>query len=140
MANLSQTAANVTIGSLGARSEPATGGEAITQGMPCYLSPTDGNWFQSDANIVAASTATHGIATTPCSGAGQPFNVMRLTGQDVNLGATLVRGETYVVSATKGAICPISDLVANDYVIYLGYARTTSLLRTMFAPTGVQKA
>ena len=140
MANLTQTAANVAIASISARTEPVNAGEAITQGMPVYLSAVDGRWYQSDANFDAASTSQHGIAMSPASGVDAPFSVMRLTGQDINLGATLVRGKTYVVSATKGAICPIEDLVTNDYLIYLGYARTTSLLRTMFASTGVPLA
>jgi hypothetical protein len=68
------------------------------------------------------------------------FSVSKSNGQDVNLGATLAVGQIYVVSATKGAIAPYADLVTNDYVIILGVATTTSLLRQLFSPTGVQKA
>jgi hypothetical protein len=107
--------------------------------MPVYLLSTDGKWYQSDANVAAAATSTHGIAMSPAATNGY-FSVSKSNGQDVNLGATLAVGQIYVVSATKGAIAPYADLVTNDYVIILGVATTTSLLRQLFSPTGVQKA
>ena len=139
MANLSITAANVALGGSSTRTETVQAGESITQGMPVYLSSTDGKWYQSDANVVAAATATHGIAMSPAATNGY-FAVSRTNGQDVNLGATLEVGQIYVVSATKGAIAPYGDLIASDYVIILGVAKTTAVLQQLFSPTGVQKA
>jgi hypothetical protein len=46
----------------------------------------------------------------------------------INLGATLVVGEVYVVSATLGAIAPIGDLVSTNFVTPLGTAISTSVL------------
>jgi hypothetical protein len=138
MANLSQTAANVALGGQTTKTETVQAGESVTQGMPVYLA-NNGKWFQSDANVVAAATATTGIAVSPASTDGF-FSVVRTAGQDVNIGATLTVGELYVVSATKGAIAPIGDLIAADYVVILGIARTTVLLRTIFNATGVAKA
>ena len=137
MANLTQTAANVTaIGDV-ARIDMVVGGESVTQGMPVYLAST-GKWLQHDANTAAAASAQQGIAMTPCSGDGVRFGVMRTKGARVNLGATLVKGTVYVVSATKGAICPQADLTTGDYIQLLGIAESTSILKTLFDPTGIQ--
>jgi hypothetical protein len=107
--------------------------------MPVYLLSTDGKWYQSDANVAAASSATHGIAMSPASTDGY-FSVNRGSGQDVNLGATLAVGQIYVVSATKGAIAPYADLTTSDYVIILGVASSTTILKTSYNATGIQKA
>ena len=62
------------------------------------------------------------------------------TSGKINVGATLTVGETYVLGDTAGAIYPIGDLGSGDYVTYLGYATTTSLLQLMITATGVAKA
>jgi 5'-nucleotidase len=46
----------------------------------------------------------------------------------INHGATLIEGQTYVVSATAGSIAPISDLTTGDFPIILGVASTAALL------------
>ena len=136
MANLSQTAASVTvIGEVGTI-DRVTGGEAITQGMPVYLAST-GKWLQHDANTAAAATAQQGIAMQPCSGDGVRFGICRTKGARINLGATLVKGTVYVVSATKGAICPQADLTTGDYIQILGIAESTSIMKSLFEPTGI---
>jgi hypothetical protein len=136
MANLTQTPANVGVGDLRSKIRPVTGGEAITQGMPVRESA--GKWYQCDANVQAESQAT-AFAQTACSGDGASFIISEGPGCRVNLGATLVVGETYVVSRTKGAICPIGDLVAGDYPCILGVAVTTSFIVSSFFYSGAMK-
>jgi hypothetical protein len=136
MANITQTPANVTvIGEVGTI-DRVTGGESITQGMPVYLAST-GRWLQHDANTAAAASSQQGIAMQPCSGDGVKFGICKTKGATINLGATLVKGTVYVVSATKGAICPQADLTTGDYVQILGIADTTSTIKSLFEPTGI---
>jgi len=136
MANLTQTAANVGVGDLRSRIRPVTAGEAITQGMPVYESA--GKWYQCDANVQAASQAT-AIAQSAASGDGASFIISEGAGCRINLGATLTVGETYVVSATKGAVCPIGDLTTGDYPCHLGVAVTTAFIVTSFFYSGAVK-
>lgn len=135
MSNLTQTAANVALGS-SARTETAQAGSAITQGQPVYQLTTDGKWYPSDANVAAAQTGSTAIALTPASTNGY-FVLVRQQRALINLGATLVKGTTYVVSATAGAICPQADLIAGDGIIVLGVASTTALLDLQITATGI---
>lgn len=139
MANLSQTAANVALGSQSTRTRIVQAGEAITQGMPVYVSTANNKAYQSDADASATAAACDGIALTPAASDG--FFVMALPGSDskVNLGATLVVGETYTVSRTKGAICPIGDLTTGDFPTHLGIASTAALLDFSVFSGGVAK-
>jgi hypothetical protein len=136
MADLSQTAANVKPGeNITPRMRQA--GEAITQGMPYYVSTTDSKAYQTDANDGAAKAEVRGIALTGAALDG--YFVAQESGL-INLGATLAVGTVYVVSATKGAICPIADITSGQYVSPLGVATTTSLLNLKPDPSGVTKA
>ena len=136
MANLTQTPANVGVGDQRSRLDPVIAGETITQGMPVYESA--GKWYQADANVLAASQAT-AIAMSAAAADNDPLIVAKGAGCLVNLGATLTVGETYVVSRTKGAICPIGDLVSGDYPCIIGTAQTTKYLQTIYAYSGAVK-
>jgi hypothetical protein len=61
-------------------------------------------------------------------------------GTEINLGATLAVGETYVVSAALGAIAPVADLVSTNFVTVLGVANTTTTLIFNPQPSGIAKA
>ena len=136
MADLSQTAANVTA-STGASIGEVIYGESVTQGMPLYKNTTDGKWYQCDANDTAAKAVCGAIAATPgvTDGAGYVY----LPGTLVNLGATLTLGVTYILSATKGAICPTTDLASASYLTVLGVPITTALMKFQPIVSGVQK-
>jgi len=137
MAALSQTPANVGIGSLNVRTRPVQAGEAITQGMPVYLN-TDSKYYKADANLSSAAANAVGIAMTPAATDGS-FVMQEGAGVLVNLGATLTVGETYCVGATAGQIVPIGDLSSGHYPCILGTATTTALIQTLYSFTGVAK-
>lgn len=132
MANLTITAANIV---------PATGygfvdivaGEALTRGQPCYELSTDGKAYVADANAVAKITV-RGIALSDAA-ANQPTRL--LTSGNLGFGAILTVGTAYYLSATVGLICLFTDLVATDYVSFLGIATTTGNLRVQILNSGV---
>lgn len=141
MAALSITAANVNIGEAAVRLDKVTGGEAITQGMPVWknTSTNPAKYYKADSNASASTATAAGIALTACSGDGGTFVIMSGEGVLMNLGATLVVGETYCVGATAGTIVPIADLTTGDYPFILGQATTTALLKSVFSGAGVAK-
>lgn len=135
MANITQTAANVSAGSAATRVQLVQAGESITQGMPVYLA-SDGKYYQTDANDTAVKAQAKGIGVSPAAIDG--YFLMAVDGL-INLGATLAVGQVYCVSATKGAIAPYGDLTTNDYVTILGIATTTALIDINIVISGVQK-
>lgn len=139
MANISQTAANVGIGSGTTRTKVVQVGEGVTQGMPLRLDTSDGKYYQCDANASLSTSQCDGMALTAASTDGYIVMALPGEGSSVNVGATLTVGTTYAVSATKGAIAPIADLTTGDWVTILGTASTTALLSFVVDNTGVQK-
>lgn len=135
MANISVTAASVATIS-NTKEDKGQAGVAVTQGQAVYLSTTDNKWYLSDANVTAARTARTGIVMTP-AGIDEYFTVQQTAGANIKFGATLVKGTTYVVSATAGAICPQADLTSGDAVIVLGVASSTSVLVLAINNTGI---
>ncbi len=142
MAAITTTAANVAVGASSTKTRTVQAGEAITQGQPVYLN-TDGKYYRADNNLSAAAAKAVGIAITPAATNG--YFVMSVPSDTngtslVNLGATLVVGETYCVGATAGQIVPIGDLASGNYVCILGVAYSTSLLDHQIIYSGVAKA
>jgi hypothetical protein len=135
MADLSQTPANVRL-----RSQGPIGigicGETLTAGQPAYEAA--GKWLRAGAASTAAIANAQrivlvgGTIDTPC--------ILASPGCVVDLGATLAVGETYVVSATAGAIAPIGDLVSTNRVTVLGVASAANSLTFRPVVSGVQKA
>ena len=136
MADLSSTAASVGLICDSGSERKVQVGEAVTQGQPLYLNATDGKHYQCDADDTAAKAEAVGIALTPAGADG--YTVMARYESTLNLGATLVVGETYVLSGTKGGICPIGDLATGDWVTHLGIAITTAHLKMGIKISGVQ--
>lgn len=130
MADLSQTAASVALGASTTPTKVVQYGEAVTQGMPLYKS-TDGKWYQTDANDGVAKAVVGAVAISP--GALDGYGLVALPSATpgkslINLGATLAVGTVYAVSATKGAIAPLADIVSTQFVTVLGIATTAALL------------
>lgn len=134
MADITQTAANVKINNKGP-TKVETAGEAVTQGMPVYLD--SGKWYKAQATL--AKHAATRIALTAAATDGEFVSAM--PGCELDLGATLVVGETYAVSANAaGAIAPIGDLTTADVTNIIGIAETASSLPFRPYTAGVAKA
>lgn len=132
MADLSQTATSVV--GYGEQLHGALGG-TVTAGMPVRKQTTDGTWIAS-TNASAAGSQVDGIALSG-GATGQPFTYQK--SGNVNLGATLLVGKIYVLSAS-GAISQVDDVATGDYVTVLGVATTAALLKMGIVVSGVQAA
>lgn len=133
---LSQTAANVLFSTGAVIDRTKFSGATITAGMPVYIDSADGKAKIADNNVSAALANVYGIALNGASD-GQPVDIQ--TAGDINLGATLTVGETYVLSATAGGIDAVSAISTN-YVSLLGVARTAAILQLKINNTGIQHA
>lgn len=134
MANLTITAASVLAGS-NVLTESGLAGEAITAGQVVYWNTATKRFGLADANgAVVASRAPRGIALNSAA-AGQPVSVGK--SGDITLGAVLTAGTAYYLSDTPGAICPVADVGAGEYVVLLGLARSTSVLALDIQVSGV---
>lgn len=125
MANLTITAANVVAGD-GAATEAGTSGEAIAAGQAIYKSTDTGKYMLADSNSATAEARrARGVALNNAA-ANQPLDVLR--SGDLSLGAVLTPGTAYYLSDTPGALCPVADVGAGEYVCLIGLARSTSVL------------
>lgn len=140
MADLSITAASVIPGT-GSDVQMTRGiaGAAITAGMVLYSdSANSGVLKAADANASSATATVVGIALHAAA-SGQP--VLYQTAGTITIGATVVAGRKYCLSANAGLICIDSDLVTTGwYASYLGYATTTAILNLQIQNTGVMIA
>ena len=134
MANLTITPASVAT-TLGSQIS-ATAGVSIAAGQAVYLDSTTNTLKLADANA-SLSAAAVGIAVNSGS-AGQPVTYQP-TGF-ITIGATVVTGTAYYLSATAGSICLESDLVSGDYVTFLGIATSTTVIALNIVQSGIAKA
>lgn len=134
MANLVITAANVLAGS-NANTAEGGAGATITAGQAVYFDSATRNYKLADCNsaTVEARSAI-GIALNGAS-AGQPLFVLKAG--DVTIGATLTPGVAYYLSGTPGSICPVADLIAGDYPLVLGIAKSATVLAFDVVEAGV---
>lgn len=132
MADLTQTAANVQSGA-GNTTQTRDASVAVTAGDSVYL---DANNLVTpcENDQTATEALCAGVALNDAA-AGQPVTYQ--TGGQINLGATLVVGETYVVGAVAGAIAPVADVIATEFSTIIGVAISTSLLEMGLLPSGV---
>lgn len=103
----------------------ADAGVTTTAGQPVYLDTTTNKLKLSDNNLAGAQSVT-GV-TLNGSSPGQPVKY-QYSGQ-INLGATLVAGTIYVLSANTGKIAPAADLASGNTVCIIGVAISASLLQ-----------
>ncbi len=137
MADLAPTVGSV-FAAAGSVNKIRTAAVAIAQGEAYYLdSATSDQARLSDADASDAASVCKGIALSACA-ASQKF--VGLEKGDIDMGATLVVGETYVVSGTAGNIAPIGDLANPDRLTIVGLATSTSNLETIFKSTQVTRA
>lgn len=133
MTDISVTAANVVAGA-NAKKTPGTAGGTVTAGQPVYRDPTSKKFLIADSDSATAAVRdAFGIALHGAS-LDQPLMVQ--TEGDINLGATLVVGKTYVLSDTPGGIMPVDDLETGDYPTVLGVASSASNLKMKIVAGG----
>lgn len=137
MADLTQTAANVHAHS-GASIRLVQAGEAITPGQPVYKLAADGKHYKADASTVAEAVAV-GIALGYAPADTNWFPM--LYEGDIDVGATLAVGQTYVVSANAaGAIALESDIGSGEFVTNLGVAVAADKLTLKINVSGIAHA
>lgn len=137
MVDLVQTGANV-LAAANAGVGRGTAGEAITAGDALYKDALDGNKLKlalQGGTVVQAEAV--GIALHDAA-LNQP--IAFAASGDVNIGATLVVGETYVVGLAAGAIAPVADVGVGEFPTVLGIATSTSNLKVDIAVGGVAHA
>ena len=134
MADLTITATNV-VAPAGNNSEVRTALETIAAGEVVYLNPTTRQVGLADSNSATAHIRkVYGIALN--GGAlNQPISVLR--SGPVTIGATMTAGVAYYLSDTPGGICPVADLGAGEYPVFLGFATSTTVLTLDVQTAGV---
>ena len=125
MADLVITAASVKPVGSTAQTKLVQVGEAVAQGEAVFLDTSDNKHYKADADLSLMAAKAIGVSLTPAATDG--YCLVQIGG-NVNLGATLVKGELYCVSATGGAIAPFADLVSGDWITFLGVASSASEL------------
>lgn len=136
MADIAITAANVAILSDSTQVYAGQLGAAITAGQLCYLDNSDNKYKLSDASAEATATVR---AVCLLGGAADAYGVFADFRQEYVTGGTMgTAGTQYVLSATAGAMCLLSDLTTGDYIVTVGYSTSSSQLKPQVATTGIQ--
>lgn len=137
MTDISVTAASV-IASSNAHFKLGTAGESLSAGQPLFKDATDASKMKRTiANVSAAEANCDGIALHAAA-TGQP--IVYADSGDLNIGATLVVGQEYIISSTRGGIAPVSDLTTGWFTTVLGIATSASNLRLNINAGGTAKA
>ncbi len=138
MADITQTAANVALNDNAVKTRLVQFGEAVTQGMPVYKKAADGKYYKAQNDGTAAEADAVGICITR-GAAADSWGLIAIEG-NINVGGTLVVGESYFVSSAFGGICPAADVGTGKFPTYLGVASTASNLKLKPFAAGVAKA
>ncbi len=125
MADLTVVAANV-VADYQATLKTGTAGEAISAGQALYVDSTDSNQLKlAKHDGTEAEADAIGIALAD---AADNASVTYITAGELALGGVLTKGVVYGLSATYGALAPITDTGSADYVTVLGVARSAGTL------------
>lgn len=133
MADLTITATSV-IAASDAVTEIRPAGAVTAAGQVVYLDTTTDTYKLADTDsATAAARSPRGIALN--GGAiGQPIQIIRSGG--VTIGATVAVGVGYWLSGTAGGICPVADVAAGDYPVFLGIGTSTSAIKVNITEAG----
>ncbi len=132
MADISVTPSTVIAGSNATR-DIGIAGETIVAGKAVFLNVATNRWMLSDNNGTG-TRQVNGIALNGAS-ANQPVSVIK--DGDLTMGATLVAGTDYWLSATAGGICPRADLATGMDTVQIGVAKSASVLAVNIQDPGV---
>lgn len=127
MANLSVTASAV-LPSTTSDIEHGRASAAIDAGEVVYKDDTTGFFGLADNNSATANVRrAYGIALNHAQAAGQPLSVQK--SGDLTINAAMTAGVAYYLSDTPGKIAPFADIGSGEYVVLLGVAKSTTVLR-----------
>ena len=135
MVDLVQTPANVALAA-GGGSRRGIAGATIVAGNSLYLN-SSGQLVPAQHDVSAVEAACVGIALNG-GATGQPIRYA--TAGNINVGATLTVGETYVVGAGDGAIAPVADVGTGQFPTILGVATAADTLKMGILQGGVARA
>ena len=111
-------------------------GVAIAAGEWLYLDSATNTLKLAEAGDTEAKAAVVGQALNNAA-AGQP--VRYASGGLVDVDNVALAG-VYVLSATAGKMCPVADLVTDDWLTLLAVGRSTTQVRLAISAEGVQVA
>jgi hypothetical protein len=94
-------------------------GATVTTGMALYQDRETTRFYPADANLTQQSSDVVGIAMNG-GGPGQGVRVQTDGVVTLGAGAAPVKGVVYVLSATGGGICPVSDLAPGMWRTVIG--------------------
>lgn len=137
MADLSITVANIQVASDDVQTSYDQASAAITQGQVVRYTATTRKWAPA-INSAEVPVGTRLALALTKAAADNDYLIAAMTGKLI-LGATLVVGTTYFLSDTSGGIMPEGDLATGNWVVRVGVAETSSILRLDFDPAGVQR-
>ena len=132
MADLTVVAANVKPAA-STVTKKGIAGEAISAGESVFKA-ADGGIELCENDQAALDAACIGVALNDAA-VDQPIEYA-ITG-DVNMGAIMTIGQTYVVGAAPGGIAPEVDVIATEFLTVIGVATTTSNLKLGILQSGV---
>lgn len=136
MADLVVTPSNV-LASPTAVVREGVAGVTITAGQTLYRNDQQNNrLYLADCDASPQTANVVGVALHGAS-PGQPVKYAE-SDDSFTPGGTLTLGTVYVLSGTPGAIAPVGDLAAGDYLTVLFVPRTATTARLMINPSGAQ--
>jgi len=132
MADLTVVAADV-VADYQAKIKTAVAGEAISAGEALYVKAADDELYLAKHDGTEAEAEAVGIAVADAADAA---TVTYISEGELALGAVLTKGVVYGLSATYGAVAPITDTGSADYVTVLGVAKSASTLEVKIIVSG----
>jgi len=125
-------------GGPGGRVLQSIGSVAIDRGQPVVYDSATNKWSLASADTVD-NAVVGGLCISPCAADGDTFSLWEIG--PVILGATLVKGQIYVLSPTlSGKIFTAAELTTGDFVTILGVASSSTVLEFDPVVSGIDRA
>lgn len=135
MADIVVTATAVLPGS-NAVTENGVLGAAATAGQVLYKEAATGTWKLADADAATAEQRQATGFALNGGAIGQPVRVLREG--DMTMNAALTAGLGYFLSGlAAGGFCLVADVGAGEFVVPVGFAKSTTVLAVKFQYPGV---
>lgn len=121
----------------GANSQQTAGtlGGTCVAGDILYQSPDDHRWRRASNNSGTVGAKVPGGMALSNGANNQPVRIHKRG--DVTLTPNLVAGTAYYLSSSAGKICPRTDVVTGMDVVFIGIARSTTVLAVQALISGV---